>query len=181
MSMIIDKDRKIIRFDIPNSEAIINAQHNGIADRSVGSYYMSDMYDECVEFFNGFVGDFVLDVKLCLDNAKSIINTLVDKRYQNAFKKNLKPQISQLKAFEWFLEKGDYFYKMNPPSINENKKYLRLDNSDDFLMGIKTLMLGDIVSLYCQKIGDNGFLFYIDASPNFKNLLKNNSILKWIE
>ena len=49
MSLIIYKD--YIEITIPNSEASIDAQHVGIKDRSVGSYYMSDAPGRCAFLF----------------------------------------------------------------------------------------------------------------------------------
>ena len=43
MALLLKEDR--IEISIPNSEASICAQHEGIKDRSVGSYYMSDIYE----------------------------------------------------------------------------------------------------------------------------------------
>ena len=55
--MIFDDDNNIIRIDVPNSEANINAQHWGIKDREVGSYYMSDNSLKCINFFSDFIGE----------------------------------------------------------------------------------------------------------------------------
>ena len=57
MAMIFDDDNNIIRIDVPNSEANINAQHWGIKDREVGSYYMSDNSLKCINFLSDFIGE----------------------------------------------------------------------------------------------------------------------------
>ena len=43
MALLLKEDR--IEITVPNSEASICAQHEGIKDRTVGSYYMSDIYE----------------------------------------------------------------------------------------------------------------------------------------
>ena len=180
MAMYLEKEINTLRFDVPNSEANINAQHGGIKDRTVGSYYMSDQASLCSEFLNDFDGEFYIDLALSVRNAKKILKVLKDKNYQNAFKSNLVPQETSIKAFEWMLDNGETFYKMNLPSINEQQKYLKLDNEDAVVTQFKTLIIGDLCSLYIKKIGDNGFIFYVDKSPKFENLLENNEILKWM-
>ena len=54
MALLLKEDR--IEITVPNSEASICAQHEGIKDRTVGSYYMSDIYENVKEFLNDFVG-----------------------------------------------------------------------------------------------------------------------------
>ena len=180
MSMVFDDEKKIIRIDVPNSEANIDAQHFGIKDRSVGSYYMSECYDKCFNFLNKFEGDFYIDLTLSIKNSKEILNELYLKNYKSAFKSNLSIQYNTIEALEWFIKADGYFHKMKPPSVNDNEKYLKLDNEDAVVSYFKNLVLGDLVSIYIQKIGNNGFLFYLDKNPNFEKIMKNNIILKWM-
>lgn len=180
MSMTFDLEKNIIRIDVPNSEANIDSQHCGIKDRTVGSYYMSECYEQCLTFLSNFEGEYFIDLSLSIRNARKILTELKEKNYQNAFKSKLVPQFNMLEALEWLIKEDGYFYKMNPPSVNENQKYLKLDNEDSAVSSFKTLILGDLVSIFIQKIGTNGYLFYLDESPNFKKILENNTILKWM-
>lgn len=180
MAMYFDYEKNIIRIDVPNSEANIDSQHCGIKDRTVGSYYMSECYDQCLDFLSYFKGEYLIDLELSIRNAKIILNELSEKNYQNAFKSKLVPQFNMLEALEWLANEEGYFYKMNPPSVNQNQKYLKLDNDDAAVTSFKTLVLGDLVSIYIRKIGDNGYIFYLDKSPNYENILQNNIILKWM-
>lgn len=181
MSMIIDKEKNILRFDIPNSEAALDAQHNGIKERTVGQYYMSDNYEGCFVFLAELKGDFYIDLSLSINNAKNILTILENKNYFDAFKTKLIAQSNQIKALEWSLKnEKNYFYKINPPTINDQKKYLKLDNSDSVLTAFKTLLLGDLCSLYFKKIGDNGFVIYLDKNPNFDEIISSNKILHWM-
>lgn len=183
MSMVLDEDKMILRFDVPNSEANINAQHCGIKDRTVGSYYMSENYGLCSSFLADFKGEYFLDIPLCVRNAKIILDLLKEKGYQKAFKNELVPQFSAVKALDWLVSScdGDFFYKIKAPSVNDQQKYLKLDNEDEAVTSFKTLVLGDLVSIYIKKIGLNGFLIYLDKNPKFDELINNNKVLKWME
>ncbi len=179
MSMYIDNENRILRFDVPNSEALIDAQHCGIKDRTVGSYYMSEEYSSCFEFLSQFKGEMFIDIPLCINNATTLLNTLKNKGYKEAFKKNLKPQFDALVTLERYVKtQKTYFYKIKNPTVNDQYKYLKFDNEDTIINLIKTLIIGDCVSLYIKKIGENGFLLYLDQNPQFDNLLQNNTILK---
>ncbi len=181
MSMLIDEEKRVLRFDVPNSEANINAQHCGIKDRTVGSYYMSDCYELCAAFLANFEGEYFIDVPLCIRNAKSVLDLLKEKGYQKAFKSELTPQFNALVALEWSLsDPNEYFHKINAPSVNEQQKYLKLDNDDDVITLFKTLVLGDLVSIYIKKVGQNGFLIYLDKNPKFNELMDNNDVLRWM-
>ena len=178
--MFIDDEKKCLRFDIPNSEADIKAQHNGIVDRTVGSYYMSDRFYDCKSFLSNFEGEYYIDISLCINNSKKVLSKLVEKQLQNAFKDKLEPQFKQIEVLKWLLETSDPLYKIAAPTVNDKKKYLRLDNEDNCLFAVKTLLLGDLMSLCFKKIGVNGFIIYIDKSPKFESLLSNGTILSWM-
>lgn len=180
MAMIIDNEKTLLRFDVPNSEASIEAQHNGIKERTVGSYYMSDQYELCRTFLSDFNGEYYLDLALSIRNAKIILNILNNKNYANAFKSRLVPQEKQIEALEWVMNNGDYLYKIKPPFVNEQKKYLKLDNLDTAIQSFKALVLGDLCSVFFKKIGDNGFIIYVDKNPNFDKILETNTILNWM-
>ena len=76
MAMIFDEKTKVLRFDVPNSEATIEAQHFGILDRTVGAYYMSDNSNFCKCFLNQFDGEYYIDISLVKRNAEKIINKI---------------------------------------------------------------------------------------------------------
>ena len=181
MSMIFDENEKVLRFDVPNSEASIEAQHFGIVDRTVGSYYMSENCDCCKSFLNQFNGEYYIDISLSKRKVERIIRDLKEKGYDKAFKRSLIPQFDILKMFDLMLESGDFYYKMKAPSINENGKYLKLDNEDSVVGYFRSLILGDLCSLFIKKIGFNGFMFYIDNSPTFNQKIISNEILKWMK
>lgn len=180
MAMVFDDDNNIIRIDVPNSEANINAQHWGIKDREVGSYYMSENSLKCINFLSNFIGEYYIDIPLCVKNAEAILNVLKDKNYQCAFKFNLNPQNSAVEALKWSTKNDGYFYKMQAPSVNDQQKYLKLDNSDDVVALFKTLVLGDLTSIFIKRIGENGYVFYLDKCPNFDEKIENNIVLKWM-
>lgn len=182
MSMIINYEKKQIEFIIPNSEAHVNAQHNGIIDRSVGSYYMSEKGDECIEFLNHFDAEFFIDILICYNNGLTLYNKLKDLNCSKLFKQELLPQKSALETLEWMIKQDDnFYYKIPIPTINENNKYLKLDNSNDVVDLIKTLILGDLTKIIIKKIGSNGFVIFFNAIDNIDDLIKSNKVLKWIK
>lgn len=147
MAMTICEEDNTLRFDIPNSEASIEAQHNGIKDRTVGQYYMSDNFGGCSELFSDFDGEFYLDILLSITKAKKIIDLLHTKNFDGAFKDKLVPQINQLQAFEWMLSQSeDCFHRFKAPTVNDQQKYLKLDPEDSIITAFKTLLLGDLCS-----------------------------------
>ena len=54
MALEFRDDINMLVIHIPNSEASVDAQHNGGKDTTVGSYYMSEMQPEVHEFLNDF-------------------------------------------------------------------------------------------------------------------------------
>ena len=83
MSMEIFVDR--IEVHVPNSEALIEAQHYGIKDRTVGQYYMSEKSNEVIGFLNNLQGVFYLDFHI----SRSNIIALIEKLKENEKVKNL--------------------------------------------------------------------------------------------
>lgn len=180
MSMIIDLNKNELVFVIPNSEAPIKAQHKGIVDRSVGSFYMSDNYEQCLEFLNGFNGDFYFDIHLTLKNANRYLQILVDNDLASAFKNNLNPQFSSISALEWYMKSESLsYYKIDPPTVNSNKKYLKLNNEDYVYSLLKNFLLGDLTKLVIKKIGSNGFMLYVDTIDDFDQKIKNKIVDGW--
>lgn len=180
MAMFLDETNNLLRFDVPNSEASIDAQHFGIKDRTVGQYYMSEQYEICNGFLENLEGEYYIDVALSLNNAKQIIAKLKDLNYKNAFKNNLVPQERALEVFEWALNNNGGFYKINPPTINDKQKYLKLDNEDTMVVNFKSLVIGDLCSVNFKKIGKNGFVIYVDKIDSFDQIIKDNKVLNWM-
>lgn len=178
MSLYIDNDELII--EVPNSEAPISAQHYGIADKTVGSFYMSEKYKECYDFFNGFNGDFYFDIGFTLRNSKGILDILKKRGLINSFKSKLKIQFDSIVALEWYIaeEKCNY-YLMTAPKINEQKKYLKINNLDQVFRIAKNLLLGDLTKLVFKRIGTNGFIMYIDKSNDFDKMVEDGTVFKW--
>ncbi len=180
MAMVFGDNGEYIRFDIPNSEANINAQHNGIKDRTVGSYYMSDQLSKCLAFLSDLSGDYYLDLPLCLLNSRKMIDSLLEYHYEAAFKQLLNPQRSAIDALEWAIDQGEYYHRIPCPTINDQGKYLKLPN-DEMVSLIKTLMLGDLTSLFIKRLGNNGYIIYFDVVEGFEELLDGKTIINWME
>lgn len=174
----IDKENLLI-VHIPNSEASVDAQHNGGKDTTVGSYYMSEKQPLVLNFLNDLDGDFYIDLTLVLRNSNIIINDLLSKGLENAFKMKLEPQKSALQLIEWLIEKDGPLYKIPNPTINENNKYLKLDNLNQAVETFRTLCLGEICDICFKKIGKNGYLLYNKKSIKYDKIL-SETIFEWV-
>ena len=180
MSMVINQEKRELVFVVPNSEAPMEAQHKGIANRTVGSFYMSDRYEDCFGFLNGFNGYFYLDIGQSISNASRFLEKLKNKGLVNAFKSALYPQFEAVDALKWYKEQEKCnYYLITPPTVNEQKKYLKFDNSDQVYKLFKTFLLGDLTKLIIKKIGDNGFMIYVDECDDFDSKLENGTVSKW--
>lgn len=185
MGMNIDREKNILIFDIPNSEAKIEAQHKGIKDREVGMYYLSGMREESFIFFNKFEGNFFADVGLSLLNAKILLNKLKNNNLSESFKNNLIPQTGIVESLERYLIKEkDFFHKMKTPSFSKDSKnrnkYFKLDLENDAITSnIITLCLGELTSLNFRKFGDDCFVMFLNFVGGLDKLINDGSIKKW--
>ena len=71
----------------------------------------------------------------------------------------------------------DTIKKLNIPTIFLTAR----DNEDDVVNSFRSLILGDLCSLYIKKIGSNGYMFYVDRNPAFDEIIKGNKVLKWMK
>ena len=179
MAIVFDMDKNMLIIHVPNSEASVNAQHNGIKDTSVGSYYMSEQQNKVFSFLNNFDGEFYIDLPLVLKNSRKIIDNLKEKRLAGAFKKKLIPQESALEVLEWLIANEGPLYKMPTPTVNENNKYLKLDNLDNTVDSFRTLVLGELCDICFQRIGINGYLVYLRETNSYSNIVEEKAY-KWV-
>ena len=180
MSMVINQEKRELVFIVPNSEAPMEAQHKGIANRTVGSFYMSDRYDDCYDFLNAFEGFFYIDIGQSISNAICFLEKIKNKGLANAFKNTLRPQFDAVDALKWYREQEKCnYYAIACPTVNEQKKYLKFDNGDQVYKLFKTFLLGDLTKLIIKKIGDNGFMIYVDECDDFDSKIDNGVVSKW--
>lgn len=180
MALEFKENSNMLVIHIPNSEASVDAQHNGGKDTTVGSYYMSEMQPEVHEFLNEFEGDFYIDLVLVVRNAKTIFNELIDKNLENAFKKKLIPQKNAIEFLEWLINNEGPLFKIPNPTVNENNKYLKFDNLNQAIETFRALCLGELCDICIQKIGINGYILYMDKSPRYYDLI-NKTAYKWVK
>lgn len=173
-----DNERMLI-IHIPNSEASVDAQHNGGKDTTVGSYYMSEMQPQVFEFLNDFDGEYYIDFSIVLANSKKVINELLENGLQDAFKQKLEPQKSAIEFVEWYIANNSPLYKMPNPSVNENNKYLKFDNLNQLVETLRTLCLGELCEICIKRIGKNGYIIYNQKSNKYYDLI-NETIYKWV-
>lgn len=167
MSMYIKNDMLVI--EVPNSEASLSAQFLGIKDRTVGQYYMSEIQDEVLSFLNNLEGNFYIDFLRTKYNLETFIHYLKESGFENCLKSKLKPQIAALESINWIHNEGKSLHKINSPSVNVNRKYLKLDNSDNFIRIFKDLIVGDLITINIHKVSSNAFLIYLSIHKNKSN------------
>ena len=56
---------------------------------------------------------------------------------------------------------------------------MKFDNGDQVYKLFKTFLLGDLTKLVIKKIGDNGFMIYVDESDDFDKKIENGTVSKW--
>ena len=133
MAIRFDNNKLII--ELPNSEATINAQHNGIKDRT---------------------------------------------GLHAAFKMKLQPQEASLGGILYLIKTHDDLYKIDNPSINDQRKYIKFPSLDFNINNFKDVCIGDLTYIVFEKIGIDTFLIYAEDNNRIDELLKNKIVLKWM-
>ncbi len=165
MALIIYDDH--IKIQIPNSEACVNAQHIGIKNRSVGSYYMSESPDAVRSFLNDLKGTFYIDFCKTVHNMKRVFEYIQDTDSMDLFKSNL---MDQFMAQKEITDKGydKTYVKIEDPIINAQAKYLKFTRTNSDVRLFQTLLLGDLSDLIIYKLDDNCFMLYGQADPDYE-------------
>lgn len=176
MSTFIYND--MLRIEIPNSEASINAQHKGIKDRTVGGYYLSNEYDKVYEFLNHLEGNFYIDFLRVYINITPLISQLDEKKLTKIFKNNMLPQQASLGSIKHLIDHGDGLYKILPPTINDQKKYIKFAN-DQLTNDFKDLCLGNLTNILIKKMGSDSFLIYVEDNQKLDEYIKTGEIANW--
>ena len=178
MAIIIKND--VLYIELPNSEATINAQHNGIKDRTDNSYYLINNYDEIFKFLNELNGNFYIDFLRVYDNISKLINKLKDNNLSGAFKANLVPQEACLNSIKYLLSNNDGLLKIGSPSINDQKKYIKLPNERE-IIDFKDLCLGDLVNIVIKKMSSDSFIIYAEDNNKLEQYIKSKEIIEWFK
>lgn len=156
-----------IEIVIPNSEASIIAQHIGIKDRTVGSYYMSENYNGVKEFFNDFNGKLYLDLYRTKQNLEDMFNYIVEENKANLFKSNIIEQLTLINDIE--LEKKYDYYEIKMPVVNDNQKYIKFNRDENNTKLFEDLLLGDLTKIVIKKLNYNTFIMYGDVIDNYQD------------
>ena len=156
-----------IEIMIPNSEASIIAQHIGIKDRTVGSYYMSENYDGVKDFFDDFEGKLYLDLIRTKNNMEKLYNYIIDENKVNLFKSNLIEQLTLVNEIETN-KKSDYC-EISMPVVNDNQKYIKFSRDDNSTKLFQDLLLGDLTKIIIIKLNKNTFIMYGDTIDNYQD------------
>lgn len=170
MALLLKEDR--IEISIPNSEASICAQHEGIKDRTVGSYYMSEVYQDVKSFLNDFEGNYYIDLTKTFYNMNKLYAEIEQKDKINLFKSCLMDQYAIIDELEEIISSNrDTLVKIPNPSVNDNMKYLKFDKSNKYVKMFEDLLLGDLTMITIKKISNNCFVLYGSYLEEYKSKL----------
>ncbi len=175
MSLTITDNKLIV--SPPNSESPIVAQHIGIKPRSVGSFYMSDISKEVLNWFNLGNNKYYIDFTRTLLSIEKIAGYVILKEREALFREKLKPQVEIIDN----IRSSNTFYsyiEVPEPVILSNRKYFKLDTENEASKLIYDLLIGDCCNVVFKKLGDNVVVIYLDARNNFKETIDNSFNLK---
>ena len=130
MSLLLKEDR--IDILVPNSEAVICAQHEGIKDRTVGSYYMSESYIDVKTFLNNFEGNFYIDLAKTYYDMNKLYEEIEKQEKISVFKSCLVDQYAIIDEIDEILKSNnETIIKIPNLMVNDNAKYLKFDRNDE--------------------------------------------------
>lgn len=173
MALLLKEDR--IEISIPNSEASICAQHEGIKDRTVGSYYMSDIYENVKTFLNDFNGKFYIDLSKTYFNMNKLYEEIEEMEKIGLFKSGLMDQYAIMdEIFEILNSNRESFVQIPNPSVNDNIKYLKFDRTNKYIKMFEDLLLGDLTMITIKKLTNDCFVLYGSYLDEYKEKLNNN-------
>lgn len=177
MALLLKEDR--IEISIPNSEASICAQHEGIKDRTVGSYYMSDIYEDVKTFLNEFRGNYYIDFSKTYYNMNKLYEDIERMEKISLFKSGLMDQYAIMdEVFENLNSNRETLIRIPNPTVNDNIKYLKFDRSNKYVKMFEDLLLGDLTSITIKKISNDCFVLTGNYLVEYQEKLENgfNSI-----
>ena len=171
MSLLLKEDR--IEILVPNSEAVICAQHEGIKDRTVGSYYMSESYVDVKAFLNNFEGNFYIDLAKTYYDMNKLYEEIEKQEKISAFKSCLTDQYAIIDEIDEILKfNNETIIKIPNLMVNDNAKYLKFDRNDETVKMLETLLLGDITQITIRKLSQDCFVIYGTYLEEYKTKLE---------
>lgn len=179
--MALEIKGNYVIISIPNSEAGINAQHYGIKDRTVGMYYLSEMYDEVNSFLSLKSEDskFYIDFEKTFKNAKYLYNTLKTRNLNQAFKSDLDLMKVTIDSIEKELIKGNDLSLIEKPTINDQKKYIKFNVENAYFISLRDVCLGDLTKIVIQRLSKNCFRIYMEIVDSFEDMIYDGTINNW--
>lgn len=179
MALTINGNYVII--NIPNSEAGINAQHYGIKDRTVGMYYLSEMFDEVNKMLSleDENSKYYVDFVRTYNNAKYLYDSLKSRNLNQAFKSDLDLMKITLDSINKQIEKGNDLFEIDKPTVNDQKKYIKFNVENAYFVSLRDVCLGDLSKIVIQRLSKNCFRIYMETVDNLDDLIYDGTIKKW--
>ena len=179
MALTINGNYVII--SIPNSEAGINAQHYGIKDRTVGMYYLSEMFDEVNKMLSleDENSKYYVDFVKTYNNAKHLYDSLKSRNLNQAFKSDLDLMKVTLDSINKQVEQGNDLFEIDKPTVNDQKKYIKFNVENAYFISLRDVCLGDLSKIVIQRLSKNCFRIYMETIDNLDELIYNGTIKKW--
>ena len=187
--MSLEIKNNLMIFSIPNSEAILNIQRKTEKERSVGSYYLSNLADEAERFLNNLNGYFFVDLNASYLYCEEFFAKLC-KNCRSLFRNDLYYLESAMKDIRWSTTKNpdSQFFSTFPPTIIDSRKYLKFPDQGTQMGLFRSLCVGDITEIVIEKLSPTTFRVFVRPKKEavgavssvkaFESWLKNSGRIK---
>ena len=184
MSTYFDEKKSDCMFVCPaNTDAIIECQRFGCADRTTGSFYLSGFAQRALEFLDNLQATYLVDVGLSYFLCEDLFRNLIA-NCSNLYKSKLavlKNKLAFLKNILSSLE-DDVFFANVSISFTGSNKYLHIDSRKvPYTDYFKYMILGEVTEIVIKKVSSLVYVIYLrPRSDVSKWTATDDLLLKWI-
>ena len=181
--MSLEIKGNLMIFSIPNSEAIISVQRKTDKERTVGSYYLSNLADKAEEFLNNLNGFFYVDLNASYLYCEDFFSKLCE-NCRSLYRNDLYFLESAMKDVRWSASKNpdSQFFSTFPPTIIESRKYLKFPDQGTQMGLFRSLCLGDITEIVIEKLSPNTFRVFVRPKKSAVGAVSSSKTLElWLK
>lgn len=180
--MSLEIKNNLMIFSIPNSEAIINVQRKTDKERTVGSYYLSNLADEAEAFLNNLNGYFYVDLNASYLYCEDFFSKLLE-NCRTLYRNDLYFLESAMKDIRWSAAKNpdSQFFSTFPPTIIDSRKYLKFPDQGTQMGLFRSLCLGDITEIIIEKLSPTTFRVFVRPKKDALGAVTSSKTLEsWL-